>query len=300
MSRSFIAPLTVVILFGIGCGSAPDPDAELDQWKQNRAGRLAEAWVSLAGLYWIEGDQVLIGSGPDSDIRFPDEAPDRVGLLTVDGDDLIFAVDENVDASVAGSAVDQTTLGTDRGGDPTEVHVGPWRWYLIERQGRLALRLHDQRASDAFSLADLSYYPTSPDWRVEGRFTPYPPDQMIPVPTVLGTIDEMRTPGFVEFSIDGEDYRLDVLEGGAQTYFVMFADSTNRIDTYEAGRYLYIDHEDSDGRVLLDFNKSYNPPCAFTPYATCPFPPQQNYLPLSITSGEKRYEMDLAVDLRAS
>src|SRR5690625_5006067 len=80
---------------------------------------------------------------------------------------------------------------------------------------------------------------------------------------------------------------------------MMFADSTNRVDTYEAGRYLYIDHEDADGRVLLDFNKSYNPPCAFTPYATCPFPPEQNYLPLSVTSGEKRYAKNVAASLGA-
>lgn len=281
----------------LGCGAAADPDAELDRWKQNRADRLAEAWVSLAGLYWIDGDQLTIGSGPESDVRFPEDAPLQVGTVARSGEGAIFTAADDVEAVVDGSATRQVELATDRAGDPTEVIIGPWRWYLIERQGRLALRLHDQRAGDAFSLADLSYYPTSADWRLEGRFTSYPADKTIPVPTVLGTIEEMRAPGYVEFNVNGHDLRLDVLEGGADTYFVMFADSTNRVDTYEAGRYLYIDHEDSDGLVSLDFNKSYNPPCAFTPYATCPFPPEQNYLPLSVTSGEKRYTSSVTASL---
>lgn len=281
----------------LGCGASADPDAELDRWKQNRADRLAEAWVSLAGLYWIDGDQLTIGSGPESDVRFPEDAPLQVGTVARSGEGAIFTAADDVEAVVDGSATRQVELATDRAGDPTEVIIGPWRWYLIERQGRLALRLHDQRAGDAFSLADLSYYPTSADWRLEGRFTAYPADKTIPVPTVLGTIEEMRAPGYVEFNVNGHDLRLDVLEGGADTYFVMFADSTNRVDTYEAGRYLYIDHEDSDGLVSLDFNKSYNPPCAFTPYATCPFPPEQNYLPLSVTSGEKRYTSSVTASL---
>lgn len=287
------------VITTLGCGDADDPDAELDRWKQNRANRLAEAWVSLAGLYWIDGDQLSIGSGPDNDVRFPEDAPLHVGTMTRSGEGALFTAADDVEALVNGSAAQQVELATDRVGDPTEVTVGPWRWYLIERQGRIALRLHDQRAGDAFSPADLSYYPTSADWRLDGRFTAYPADMTIPVPTVLGTIEEMRTPGYVEFNVDGRELRLDVLEGGADTYFVMFADSTNRVDTYEAGRYLYIDHEDADGRVLLDFNKSYNPPCAFTPYATCPFPPEQNYLPLSVTSGEKRYAKNVAASLGA-
>ncbi len=110
------------------------------------------------------------------------------------------------------------------------------------------------------------------------------------MPNVLGTVEEMNSPGTLVFQVNGQEYRLDpVLESDSGPFFVIFCDQTNRDESYGAGRFLYVDPPTKDGRVVLDFNRAYNPPCAFSPYATCPLPPAQNRLKLRVEAGEKRY-----------
>ena len=120
------------------------------------------------------------------------------------------------------------------------------------------------------------------------KYEPYNPPKSISIPTILGTIDKDTSPGALAFEKNGNQYKLDVIAEGNQ-FFIIFADETSGKETYGAGRFLYTDLPDSNGNVTLDFNKAYNPPCAFTPYATCPLPPKQNYLKLSVTAGEKEY-----------
>ncbi|HYO72786.1 MAG TPA: DUF1684 domain-containing protein, partial [Archangium sp.] len=132
-------------------------------------------------------------------------------------------------------------------------------------------------------------FPVSAAWRLEGRFEPATTPGKMSVPTVLGTVEEMSSPGTIVFTVNGQEYRLDpVREPGEDQLFIIFADPTNRAETYGAGRFLYEDLP-RDGKVVLDFNRAYNPPCAFSPYATCPLPPPQNRLKLRVEAGEKRY-----------
>jgi hypothetical protein len=137
----------------------------------------------------------------------------------------------------------------------------------------------------------MDYFPIDPKWRVEAKLVPHDPPRTIPITNIVGQTTQEKSPGALEFQIDGKSYRLDpIIEQGEPRYFVIFKDETSRAETYPAGRYVYTDPAGADGRVILDFNRAYNPPCVFTPFATCPLPPRQNVLPLRIEAGEKNYK----------
>ena len=151
------------------------------------------------------------------------------------------------------------------------------------------MRVKDKESPTLRAFHGIENFPADPKWRVEARFEPYDPPRPVRVPNILGTVDTESCPGALVFEIDGKSYRLDpVVERGETDLFVIFGDRTNGHGTYGAGRFLYA-AAPVGGRTVLDFNKAYNPPCVFTPYATCPLPPAENKLPIPIEAGEKAY-----------
>jgi uncharacterized protein len=185
--------------------------------------------------------------------------------------------------------VTRVALAPDTSGEPTVLSIGTLTFYVIDREGRLGVRLKDSAAPARTGFQGLDYFPIDSDWRFTAQFVPYEPQKRIPILNVLGMQAEMISPGALVFESQGKEYRLDpVLEEGTTDWFVMLADETSGHETYGAGRYLYVTPPE-DGRTVIDFNKAYNPPCAFSSFATCPLPPPQNRLPLSITAGEKTY-----------
>jgi uncharacterized protein (DUF1684 family) len=147
----------------------------------------------------------------------------------------------------------------------------------------------DAEAETRTHFKGLEYYPIDPKWRIAARYEAYHPPKKVPITDVTGMTSESISPGAIVFEVDGKEYRLDpILEEGSTNYFIIFRDATSRNATYPAGRYLYA-APPKDGRMIVDFNKAYNPPCAFTPFATCPLPPLQNRLPIPIEAGEKKY-----------
>ena len=166
--------------------------------------------------------------------------------------------------------------------------IGSLRWYIIKRDDKYGVRLRDIDANLRKEFKGIDTYPVNEDWKITAKFEAYNPPKTISIPSIIGTVEEDMAPGALVFEKDGKEYRLDpVVEG--DEFFIIFADETSGEETYGAGRFLYTAMPDSTGNVILDFNKAYNPPCAFTPYATCPLPPKQNYLKLRITAGEKKY-----------
>lgn len=295
MSRFNLLILLPAALLLAACQAGSEPveeswEAQLASWKQSRVESLNKNWASLAGLYWLEEGEATFGSGAGNDVVFPSDLPERIGTLTLRSGVVRMDVEEGVDVRHEGEPVTSVELVPDTEEDPTEVVLGDYEWYAIERDGVYGIRLHDRGRTPDLTVDDLPFYPVDSAWRLPARFEPYEPARTVPVPTIMGTLSDMAAPGRISFEIDGETYQLDVLEGSATRYFVMFADRTNRTETYEAGRYVYIDHENEDGETIIDFNQSYNPPCAFTPYATCPFPPPQNRLAVEIDAGEKRID----------
>jgi uncharacterized protein (DUF1684 family) len=170
------------------------------------------------------------------------------------------------------------------------VSSGPLRFFIIERAGKLGVRVRDVESPRSRNFLGLSYFPIATTWVLAARFEPYEPRRHIKIVNVLGLEEDMESPGAIVFTKDSKEYRLDaVLDGpDADDLFILFADTTSGHDTYGAGRFLHIPFA-QNGTTVVDFNRSYNPPCAFNDFATCPLPPYQNRLQLRVTAGEKKY-----------
>jgi uncharacterized protein len=260
-------------------------------WRQKRKDRLLsrEGWLSLAGLYWLtEGDN-RFGSDDDNHVVFPKKAPLSIGVLQRKGREVRVKVNPGLTVTYMGRAVTAMELLSDKTGSPTTLELGTLSFFVIERGDKLGVRLRDSDSDAKKTFHDIPTYPIKSEYKLQARFEPYTPVREIAVPTVLGTIEPSPSPGALAFDWQGKTYRLDaVLEEGSSELFVIFADATNGEETYGPGRFLYAPMA-KDGVTTLDFNKAYNPPCAFTPFATCPLPPPQNRLPIRVEAGEKTY-----------
>ncbi len=250
----------------------------------------SDGWLTLAGLFWLEKEASTCGSDPESDVVLPAPAPARAGVLSQTADGIELTLEPGVAATVDGKPVRRVLLATDATGQPTKVELGTVSFYLIDRDGRIGARVKDREHPNRRHFRGLDHYPIDLRWRVTARFEPYDPPKTVPIPTVLGTISEQPSPGAVVFRVAARDHRLDALPGGDDgELFLVFGDKTNGKETYGGGRFLSAPAPDADGAVVLDFNQAYNPPCAFTPFATCPLPPLQNKLGLAIRAGEQKY-----------
>ena len=265
-------------------------EEETRAWHQKRlAGLTAEdGWLSLVGLHWLQEGDNRLGSAEDNDFVFPAGTPAHLGTLTRKGTQVTLTLQPGVTLTRGGEPFAGGAVGTSEG--PADVlGLGPLRFYLIPRGDKLGLRVKNPEAPARKQFHGIPTWPVSAAWRVEGRFVPATAPRKLAVPTVLGTVEEMTSPGTLVFQVEGHEYRLEpVQESPTEPYFVIFGDTTNRTESYGAGRFLSVEPA-QDGRVVLDFNRAYNPPCAFSPYATCPLPPAQNRLKLRVEAGEKRY-----------
>lgn len=271
--------------------TGPDYAREIDAWRAKReAGlRAPDGWLSVVGLQWLREGTSTIGSRKGSDILLPPTAPPRVGTLDLVKGKALVRVEPGMTVKAQDKAVTEMGLRSDKDGKPDVLTIGPVSLYLIERGGRLAFRVKDSESAGRRSFRGLDWYPVSETYRIRARFVPYDPPRKIPIANVLGTVEPMESPGYVAFTVSGREVKLDAVleEADAKELFVIFKDATAGKDTYPAGRFLYADMP-KEGQVVLDFNKAYSPPCAFTSFATCPLPPRQNRLAVRIEAGEKK------------
>jgi uncharacterized protein (DUF1684 family) len=260
-------------------------------WREERLASLSkpDSWFSLVGLDWLSEGENTIGSDPDSDVVLPASLPAKVGVIHLtDGKVLLETVD-GVEVRIGDDVTTSSGLAPDTSGEPTEVRLGSVLFYLIERGDQMGIRIKDSEAEALREFHSLDYYPTDPAWFVAATLKPYEPPKMVPIANVLGQISDSPSPGALEFQVGDTTYSLDTLEGDDGGFFLIFGDTTNGPETYGAGRFLETDAPDENGRVMIDFNQAYSPPCAFSPYATCPLPPPQNKLALAVPAGEKNY-----------
>ena len=264
---------------------------EIETWQKTREARLRAdgGWLTVAGLFWLKPGANRFGSAAANDIVLPaDSAPASAGVFVVDGKRVTVEVVAGVTVTLAGQPVTRMALRSDAGGaEPDVLALGALTLQVIERDGRLAIRLKDMHSKLRREFKGLRYYPTQLSYRVVARFVPHPKPVSLALPNMLGFSELVPSPGYAEFELGGKTYRLDpVIETPGDTVlFFVFRDQTSGKTTYGAGRFLYADAP-RDGRIVLDFNKAYTPPCGFTPYATCPLPPPQNRLRVAIEAGE--------------
>lgn len=271
--------------------AAADYAREIAEWRERRLARLTaeDGWLTLVGLHWLKPGQNRFGSDPANDVVLPaGKAPSLAGSFFLDEGRVRVRALPGSGVTFEGAAVGERELRTDAAGEPDVLRVGDLRLHVIERGGRFAVRVRDPDAPTRRRFGGLDYFPADLRFRVTAEFVPYDSPKEVSVPTVLGTVETMRAPGYVRFELGGRSLTLEpVLEDpNATELFFIFKDATSGRETYPPGRYLYTPLP-KDGKVVLDFNKAYNPPCAFTPYATCPYPPKQNWLPVRVEAGEK-------------
>jgi len=286
-----------------GCGdkeTAPvkatvDPAfaAEQQQWRLQRYTELQapDGWTSLVGLHWLEHKAHFIGSGPGSGIRLA-VGPAKLGMVARNGDSVTFTPERGVALSVDGKPLTgRIRFQSDRDPAPTRIAFddGRGQLSLIHRGERFALRVKHADAYSRSGFAGLNYWPGGPDWRVSARFVPHPAGKTLPVVDITGLTTAMPNAGALEFERDGRTWRLEALGEPGRELFVIFGDRTSGHGSYPAGRYLDLPAPDASGTVLIDFNHAYNPPCAFTPFATCPLTPPENRLDLRVEAGEQAY-----------
>ncbi len=268
-----------------------DVIATTRQWHERRLQRLQadDGWLTLVGLGWLKNGVNRAGSGKDVDVEFPVDAPAVVGTFTRSGSAVSFQPAAGVSVLRLGQPFSAGAVKSDAPGvEPDVLNVGRFSFYVIARGSELGVRIKDPDAHARKEFKGIPTYPPATKWRIRARWEPVAAPTTMEVPNVLGRIEAMTVPGTAVFSVSGKEYRLTpVLEEGIPQLFFIFADETNRTETYGAGRFLYAD-QPKDGYVVLDFNRAYNPPCAFSPFATCPLPPRQNRLALRVEAGEKR------------
>jgi uncharacterized protein (DUF1684 family) len=279
---SMIAPPPAGVAYG----------AEIEAWKAKRVAALRgdDGWLTVVGLFWLSEGANTVGGARGSTVILPGgKVPGNVGTIRLAGTKVSFEPAPGSDVRIAGEPARKGDILSAAEGGPTMLSIGSVRFYVIERDHRFAVRVKDSDSAARRDFHGLSYFPTDSTWRIEARFERYDPPRSIAIPNVLGHVDDESSPGAIVFMRDGKTFRLDVvLETGETDYFVIFGDRTNGTDTYGAGRFLYVSPP-VDGKTVIDFNKAYNPPCVFTPFATCPLPPPQNKLPIRVEAGEKQY-----------
>lgn len=266
--------------------------ASVDEWYQKRIERLTapSGYLSLVGLYPLEEGANRFGSGENNQLVFPDKAPKRMGTIYYANDKLEIAVMPGVTITHDGEPVDKMYVESDRDGDPTVLESGTFTFYVIERAGELYLRLKDTDSDVRRNFDGIERYPVDPTWRIEAEFVPYDPPKPITIPTILGYEVTEQCPGAIVFEKNDKEYRLEPMPtASGEQFFIVFGDETSGMETYGGGRFLYCPVPDENGKLVIDFNKAYNPPCAFTPYATCPLPHRENMLSLRVEAGEKAW-----------
>ena len=296
--------MILLALFVLGtAGATPTAEAptaeshraEIETWRAKRAAglRREDGWLTLVGLFWLEDGENRFGSDPKSNrIVFPaGTAPKTMGSLDLSSGVVTLRAKPEAGLTTEGRPATTMRLRTDADGDPTVLQHGRIRFYVIRRGARLGVRVKDSQNPALRAFRGIDSFPVDLAWRFEAHFDAYDPSRTIAVPNILGSVENETSPGAVVFRRGDREFRLDaVRESGTEELFLIFGDETNGRETYGGGRFLYAALPDKDGRVIVDFNKAYNPPCVFTAYATCPLPPAKNRLPIRVEAGEKTYE----------
>ena len=305
-SRPFLSAALAALLCFFARTSAAAQSAdwqkEIAAWREQHAAELQkpDGWLALAGLEWLDPGDNSFGYAPDNKIHMPAGAPAHLGVLHIDGEEVTlrppvasfprgFLVD--------GKPAQPQTLHVDPDHDKNDprMTIGALNFYVIKRGERFALRIKDAKSAALTGFHGLKWYPPNAKYRVTARWIPYSPQKTLTIATLIGTSYTAQIPGSAEFALDGKAYRIDpILEDPAVAkLFFVLRDTTSASTTYGACRFLYTAFPahglDNPGDLVLDFNRLENPPCAYTPYATCPLPPKQNRLPIPLPVGERRY-----------
>ncbi len=285
-----LARIALTVAVGAGALAAQQNyRAEIEKWRKEREANLIkdDGWTTVVGLFWLKEGENSAGSNPRSRIKLPEGAPAEVGKFLLRSGKVIFKAAPGVKVTSRGAPVETIEMKPDEPGPATIIEIGDLSMFVLSRGDRFAIRLRDKNSRFRREFKGLKWFPVDEAWRIEAKWVPYPEGKRVAIDNVTGQTTVEKSPGYAVFRIDGKECRLEpVLEG--DLLFFIFKDRTAGKETYPGGRFLYA-AQPRNGIVMLDFNRAFNPPCAFTPFVTCPLPPPQNHLPVRITAGEMNY-----------
>jgi uncharacterized protein (DUF1684 family) len=292
--NAVFAALTLSVLAAVALGAGkPDPasvDAayqqSFDKWKSELTEDLKQEWLPLAGLFWLKPGENSFGTDPKNAIVFP-KGPVQAGSLTLEGKNVTAKFESSANATIAGKAVTTVELQPDTSGNATVVAIGTLRFHVIVRGEHIGIRVKDEESDAVRQYRGPVFFPLDLSYRVTAAWVPSDGKQTVDVPNVLGDVTPTPIAGTAVFKVNGQELRLTDLGGDATgELFFVFSDPTSKTNTYPGGRFLKAGPV-SNGTVIIDFNRAYNPPCSVTPYATCPLAPKENRLTMAIPAGEQ-------------
>jgi len=272
--------------------STNDYENRILNFRADRETRLREndrSWLSLAGLFWLEEGNNSFGSGPSNHIQLENTSvPANAGVFQYKNDVVTIKVNEGVEITCNSEPVKSKSLRTDIEENPDFLNMGSIIMVTIKRGKNCLIRVWDMDYPGRQNFTGLKHYPINPVYRVAARFVPYDPPRILKIRDVIGEEYEVEFPGFAIFTLGGKECRLEA-EKAENGLFFNYYDPTNGNGSYPGGRFITTDAPSADRELVIDFNMAYNPPCAYTDYATCPLPPSQNRLPVRIPAGEMIY-----------
>jgi uncharacterized protein len=295
MKKTAATSIILLPILIISCQRGPETIADWnaytaahEAWQESRLERLKSerGWLNLAGLFWLVEGENSFGSDPSNTIVFPQDFPLNGGSLLLSDSTVTLTADTAAEIRAGGEKVTQAVLKSDQQENTTTLETGSYRWFIIRRGDRFGIRLRDLKHPRIGLLDSIPSYPFGKKWVVAAELVMFDSVRTIEVPTVIdGFTEQYRAPGELVFRMNGRKHTLLPFTSG-NGYFLIFGDATNGLETYGGGRFLYTDMVEDD-KVIIDFNRAYNPPCAFSPFATCPLPPPENLLDLDVKAGEK-------------
>ncbi len=266
-------------------------EQEINGWHQKRVESLLSpnGWINLEGLFWLKPGRNAFGSNASNDIVYSNPIfPKRAGYFQWEHGSVNWITEAGIVVTIHDSAVGSATI-FEEGKQPALLSLGTFRWNIIKRDDKIGVRFRNIASNRIKQFKGIDRYPVKEQWRVTAHLEAAPKARVM-ITNVLGQTKPEDSPGKLSFTWEGKVYQLDAITEGDQL-FIIFGDATSGKETYPSGRFLYAQLPDENGNTILDFNKAYNPPCAFSNYATCPLPPKQNILPLLIKAGEKDYPL---------
>lgn len=292
----FAALLTLLSIYScknetLEAKGSPEYFEEIKQWDQKRMERLKadDGWLNLVGRSWLKPGENKFGSAKDNDVVIEsNKVPDYMGVFVFQDSTVTMKVNDGVEVLFNGNPVKEMVMIGDTKKEMTVFQHKSIKWNLIVRNELYGIRFRDLESEAVKNFKGIERFPVNEDWKITAEFKAFNPPKKMSVPNVLGQVDEELSPGAVVFKKGEQNYSIQTIDAGDKLWLI-FADGTSGEETYGGGRFLYTDKADSTGKVIVDFNKAYNPPCVLTKFATCPLPPKENYIKLRITAGEKMW-----------
>lgn len=293
MKPNFRLLFLLCLVIGAFSSCTSEYEKSILEWQSERFAELSApyGWPSVVGLYWMRNSMAYFGGRSGNDFMIPGNAPSFGRIMDYDTAYYMIA-HRSLRVQVNGETAGKVRMLTDKEeGGPIKASWRSYQWHLIERGEKTFLRMQDSLSPFRNKLVNIPYYPIDEQWKIQATFTPADSLDLIEYDNIIDMSFEEPFAGYLKFELNGNEYNLKAMENDDSSYFVIFSDETTGKDTYGGGRYIYPLKADENGITSIDFNKSINPPCVFTPFATCPLPPKENHIDVAIVAGEKMMKL---------